>query len=86
MVKFMKKIGLIENYFSKVSVAVLQLTEDGITKGDKIHIKGSTTDFEMLVESMQIDRKEIESADKGQKIGLMVPERVREKDEVFKSV
>jgi hypothetical protein len=38
----------------------------------------------MLVESMQIDMKDIESADKGQKIGLMVPERVREKDEVFK--
>ena len=62
----------------------MDIASGSITKGDKIAIKGSTTDFEMTVESMQIDRADIDSASAGQKIGLKVPERVRPGDEVFK--
>ena len=80
----MKKVGVIENFFSKVNVAVLNLTNDDLKKGEKIFIKGSTTNFEQTVESMQIDRQDIETAIKGQKIGLKVEDRVRENDEVFK--
>ncbi len=79
-----EKIGDIENFYSKISVAVLDITSGSISKGDKIAIKGSTTDLEMTVESMQIDRADIDSASAGQKIGLKVPERVRPGDEVFK--
>ncbi len=79
-----EKIGNIENFYSKISVAVLDITSGSISKGDKITIKGSTTDFEMTVESMQIDRVDIDSASAGQKIGLKVPERVRPGDEAFK--
>ena len=79
----MKRIGVIENYFSKAQVAVLNLTDGDIKKGDKIIIKGTTTDFKQLVESMQIDRKDIDSANRKQKIGLKVIDRVRENDEVF---
>ncbi|UCE14896.1 MAG: translation elongation factor-like protein [Candidatus Heimdallarchaeota archaeon] len=78
------KIGNIENFYSKISVAVVDITSGTLTIGDKIAIKGSTTDFEMTVVSMQIDRADIESASAGQKIGLKVPERVRPGDEVFK--
>ncbi len=79
-----EKIGSIENFYSKISVAVLDITSGSISKGDQIAIQGSTTDFEMTVESMQIDRVDIESASAGQKVGLKVPERVRLGDEVFK--
>ena len=79
-----EKIGSIENFYSKISVAVLDITSGSISKGDQIAIKGSTTDFEMTVESIQIDRADIESASAGQKIGIKVPERVRLGDEVFK--
>ncbi|MFX0013943.1 MAG: translation elongation factor-like protein [Promethearchaeota archaeon] len=79
-----EKIGTIENFYSKISVAVLDITSGSISKGDNIAIKGSTTDFEMTVESMQIDRADIDSASAGQKIGLKVSERVRPGDEVFK--
>ncbi len=78
------KIGDIENFYSKISVAVLNITAGSITKGDNIAIKGSSTDFEMTVESMQIDRVDIDSASAGQSIGLKVAERVRPGDEVFK--
>lgn len=79
-----EKIGDIENFYSKISVCVLDITAGSLSKGDKIAIKGSTTDFEMTVESMQIDRVDIDSASAGQKIGLKVSERVRPGDEVFK--
>ncbi len=79
-----EKIGNIENFYSKISVAVVDITSGSMTKGDQISIKGSTTDFEMTIESMQIDRADIESASAGQKVGLKVPERVRPGDEVYK--
>ncbi|MHA1227810.1 MAG: EF-Tu/IF-2/RF-3 family GTPase [Candidatus Hodarchaeales archaeon] len=80
----MDKIGVIENYYSKISVAVVKITNGDLTVGDKIKILGSTTDFEMDVESMQIERKDVNSVSAGQMVGLKVPHRVRPKDEVFK--
>ena len=79
-----EKIGEIENFFSKISVAVVHVTEGELALNDTILIKGSTTDFSMTVNSMQIDRQDVESVKAGQKVGLKVPERVRKGDEVFK--
>ena len=53
-----KLIGEIFDYFAKVGVAAIKLTGN-IKKGDKIRIRGTTTDFKQEVKSMQIDRKEI---------------------------
>ncbi len=78
-----QKIGEIENFFTKVSVAVLHVMDGTLKIGDTINIKGNTTDFSMTVKSMQIDRKDVESVSAGIKVGLKVPERVRKGDEVF---
>ena len=78
-----KKIGEITHYFSNIGVGVIELSGK-IRVGDKIAIKGSTTDVEQEVGSMEIDRKKVEEAGKGQSIGLKVVDRVREGDEVFK--
>ncbi len=80
----MKKIGVIANYFTKLGVAVVILTDGDLKKGELIHIKGFTTDFEQIIDSMQIERQDIESATRGEKIGLKVKDRVRLHDEVFK--
>lgn len=79
-----EKIGDIENFFSKISVAVVSVTNDSLSKGDQIAIKGATTNIEMTVESMQIEREDVDSVSAGTKVGLKVPERVRPGDEVFK--
>jgi putative protease len=47
-------------------------------------IKGATTDFEQIVGSMQIEHQNIETARKGQEIGLKVKEKVRRGDTVYK--
>ena len=77
-----KKVGVVSKYFHKIGVAAVVL-EDTLTTGSKIKITGSTTDLEMTVDSMQMDRKEIESGSKGQEIAIKVPDRVREKDSVY---
>lgn len=76
-------IGKITHYYSNLGVAIIELS-DKLEVGDRIKIKGVTSNFEQDVDSIQIDRKPIEKAKKGDVIGLKVGEKVREGDEVFK--
>jgi putative protease len=81
-----KELGKVTHYFGKISVAVVEVTADEVLKkGDKIHIKGATTDFEQQVGSMQVNHQDVEEAKKGDAIGLKVDEPVRENDQVFKT-
>jgi putative protease len=79
----MQEVGTVAHFFSKISVAVIDLNAP-ISVGDKIHIMGPTTDFEQTVESMQIEHENVKAAKAGQSIGLKVKEYVREKDMVYK--
>ncbi len=76
-------IGKVTNYYSKINVAVVELSAP-LNKGDKIAIEGATTEFTQTAKSMQIDRQDIESARAGQAIGLKVNERVRIGDTVYR--
>jgi putative protease len=76
-------IGQITHYFPKVRAAVIKLKAP-LTIGDRVKIKGHTTDFQQAVNSMQIDRVPINQAKKGQEIGLLVDSRVRQHDRVYK--
>jgi len=78
-----KLVGRVTHYFQKIGVAVVELTDE-LRVGDVISIEGTTTNFQQVVESMQIEHKNIEVAKPGDTIGLKVKERVREKDLVFK--
>ncbi|MBD3282423.1 MAG: translation elongation factor-like protein [Candidatus Portnoybacteria bacterium] len=77
-------IGEITHYFAKIKVAVVKIKKKTLEVGDKIHIKGATTDFEQPVKSMQVDHKDVEKAKKGDDVGMKVKKRVREGDEVYK--
>ena len=77
-----KEIGKVSSYFSKVGVAAIKLSGK-LKIGDKAHIKGHTTDFEVPIDSIQIERKDVKSAKKGDHIGIKVPEKVRPNDTVF---
>ena len=77
-----KLIGKITHYFNKISVAIVELS--GVLKvGDKVHIKGSSTDFEQDISSIQIEHEDMKKAKKGDAIGVKVDEKVREGDEVY---
>ncbi|MFN3550562.1 MAG: translation elongation factor-like protein [Endomicrobiia bacterium] len=79
------KIGVVEDYFVKVSVIAVKL-EDELKIGDKIHIKGHTTDFIQEVDSIQIEHQKVFSANKGDSVGIKVKERCRKGDVVYKIV
>ena len=79
------EIGHITHFFTKISVAVIELIAP-LAVGDTIMIKGPTTDFEQVVESMQIEHNNVQSAEAGQSIGLRVAQRVRENDMVYKKL
>lgn len=78
-----KEIGKITHYFSKIGVAVVELTGT-INVGDTILIKGAHTEFEQEVESMQIEHESLQKAGKGQSIGLKMIQKVHENDMVYK--
>lgn len=77
------KIGRVTHFFSKISVAVIELTTP-LSIGDTIVFKGPNTDFEQVVDSMQIEHENVEKAEAGQSIGLKATQRVRETDAVYK--
>jgi putative protease len=79
------EVGRVTHYFTKIGVAVVELKAP-LAVGDRIAIKGPTTDFEQVVESMQIEHKNVQRAEAGQSIGLKVIQRVREKDIVYKKL
>ena len=79
-----EKVGKIVKFFSKPSVAALEITDGILAVGDRIKIKGHTTDFEDTITSMQEENQPIEKASPGQMIGIKVKERVREHDIVYK--
>lgn len=78
-----KLVGKIIHYYTNIGVGVLELSDE-IKVGDKIHIKGSSADFEQEIDSMQVEHQNVESAKAGDSIGLKVIEKVKEGDEVYK--
>ena len=79
-----EQIGRISHYFGHIDVAAIELTEGSLAVGDTIHIKGHTTDLREKVESIQIEHEQVQSAKKGESIGIKVTDHVREHDVVYK--
>jgi putative protease len=77
------KVGVISHYFTKIGVAVIDLT-GSLNIGDTISIQGATTSFEQVIDSMQIEHEMVDKAKGGDSIGLKVKDRVRKGDTVFK--
>ncbi|MGD9116098.1 MAG: translation elongation factor-like protein [Dehalococcoidia bacterium] len=78
-----KEIGKVSDFFARPVVAGIDMSGN-LKVGDKIHIKGHTTDMEMLVNSMQINNAVVTEAKPGDSVGIKVADRVRRGDTVFK--
>ena len=76
-------IGKVSDFFAHPVVAGIELTA-ALKVGDKIRIKGHTTDLEVDVDSMQIDNVQVTEAKAGDSIGVKVPDKVRGGDTVYK--
>lgn len=78
-----KELGEVSNYFEHVQAAAIKLA-DSLEVGESIHIKGGEVDFEQKVDSMQINRVPVQSAKKGDEVGIKVKEHVRKGYKVYK--
>jgi len=76
-------IGQVSDFFAQPVVAGIELTAT-LKLGDKIHIKGHTTDMELIVDSMQINNVDVTQAKAGDSVGVKISERVRRGDTVYK--
>jgi putative protease len=80
-----EKIGEVSDFFARPVVAAIQLT-GSLKVGDKIQIKGHSTNLELTVNSMQVHNAPVNEAKAGDPVGVKVPDRVRKGDVVYKIV
>lgn len=78
-----EEVGKIDHYYAHPHIAGIFLEKGKLRIGDKLHIKGHTTDFEEIVQSMQIDHRDVNEAKRGAHVGIPVHEKVRLHDRVF---
>lgn len=79
-----ERIGVVTHYYGHVSVAVVKLESGRLRLGDKIHIRGHTSDFSQRVESLQIGHLPVAEVGPNDDFGLKVIDHVREHDVVYK--
>ncbi len=78
------EVGVVHNYYDKIAVVAIEITNDELSIGDGIHIKGHTTDYKTTIKSMQIEHQSVEKAKKGDMVGIKLEEKVRRHDKVYK--
>lgn len=78
-----KEIGKIAHYYGNLSVGIIELS-DMLKVGDKVHIKGHTSDFSQDVTSMQIEHATVTEAKTGDLVGIKVSQKVHQSDKVYK--
>ncbi len=78
-------IGRVAHYYSHLGVAVVEVTGAPLRVGDRIHIKGHTTDFTQTAESMEVEHNRVDVVNPGQSCGLRVVNHAREHDVVYRA-
>lgn len=78
-----EKVGVVNDYFARIGVAGVDLV-GSLRVGDTVRFRGHTTDFEQIVESMQIEHQQVEEAGPGDSVGIKVVDRVRPGDVVYR--
>ena len=78
-------VGKVMKYFSKLGVAEIAVEASEIEKGEKMLITGTTTGIlKFDASEIRYDLKPVESAEKGWRVSIPVPEKVRPNDKVYK--
>ncbi len=78
-----EEVGTVSKFFAKPMVAGIDLIAS-IKAGDRLHIRGHTTDIQFVAGSMQIDNANVEEGKQGDAVGIKVPDRCREGDKVYR--
>lgn len=77
-------LGTVTHYYSHLNVAIVQINTGALRTGDRVHIKGHTTDLSQVVESIEYEHQHVDEASPGQSVGIKVAAHVREHDIVYR--
>ena len=78
------KIGKVTHYYDKIGVAIVELNGT-LSLGDKVKfVRGGEDLFEQEVDSIQIEHEKVDSAKKGDVVGLKTKELIKDGAEVYK--
>lgn len=78
-----KEMGKITHYYGHLNVGIIELS-DALKVGDKIRIKGHTSDFTQDVQSLQIEHASVVEGKRGDVVGIKVSQKVHPHDRVYK--
>lgn len=79
-----EKVGIVTDYYAKIGVAGIHLTDGPLQVGDQVRIHGHTTDLTQTVDSMQVEHASVQRAERGSQVAIQVRERVRRNDQVLR--
>lgn len=76
-------IGRVTHYFSHLSVAAVTLSAP-LKVGERIHIRGHTTDLVQDVGSLEVEHAQVAAANPGDDVALKVDDHVRDHDAIYR--
>ena len=78
------EVGKVVHYYDKIGVAILELTDE-LSVGDTLKfVRGGEELLEQQVESIQMEHEQVESAAKGQSVGIKTAEKIHEGAHAYK--
>ncbi len=78
------EIGRVVAFFRIPVVAVVKITKGSLKLGDRIWIKGHTTDLKQAALSLQINHQSVQEIKKGEEAGIKVSSRARRGDRIYR--
>jgi len=72
-----KTIGKVIHYYDKIGVAIIEIS-GGLKVGDQVKFVKGEDELEQTIDSMQIEKAAVDSAKKGDVVGVKVESSVKE--------
>ncbi|HEY4500991.1 MAG TPA: hypothetical protein VJI70_01850 [Candidatus Paceibacterota bacterium] len=76
-------VGKVTHLYHKIGVVIVKLS-GSVSVGDTLYFEGGEHNFGEKISSMQIDRKDVSFAKKGDDVGMKVSGHAREGDKIYK--
>ncbi len=78
-------VGIVKHWYGNINVAEVKLESNPLNVGDNILVQGPTTGSkEQVINSIQVDHKDIDKANQGQLVAIKLNFVVRENDKLFR--
>ena len=77
-------IGKVIHYYDKANVAVIKLTKNDISIGDKIKFVHDNTEFVQTIDSMEINHEKVNEVKQGNEVAIKLNQKGHDKGLIYK--